>query len=505
MFRRFISILAFLLMLQAYLFAAEKKIISVLYFANTAKNTEYQWLSKGLADMLISDIGESTDILVVEREELNKVLEEQKLSLAGFTDEKNAARVGELLNAAYLVTGSFIVQAGGIRIDAKIIDTRTGEINPLKKSGEIESLMSLTGGLALDILNKLTPNRQEYKPAEEPPLEAMKYYYQGVDYLDSGDAIKALEYFKQSARIDPLYQGPQKGLEQAYAFLKDFKMRRYQRELNGLYEKLGKLKKALDTKPYKNYADLLTNSDWVHMTQEERDAFNRENEIYISYATPSLCTLGVQDTLMQIIDRINSYTSGKWSEILDDFGNRRNALEKEVRESEIELEKRQRLIDDRYNNELIDTAKITNDELRNKKNEDIEAWKSTEFKKIESERDELDNKYKGERASLDLEKNKMENDKRNDEESDREKVSIILKTVFNIAENSRRDFAKDKFLPNILYYELVALYQLRDYKRLKECCESFLTDYPDYISVWAVEDFYKKSLDELKNRSESTN
>ena len=35
---------------------ADGRVVSVLYFENTTGNADYAWLSKGLADMLITDL-----------------------------------------------------------------------------------------------------------------------------------------------------------------------------------------------------------------------------------------------------------------------------------------------------------------------------------------------------------------------------------------------------------------------------------------------------------------
>jgi len=83
------------------LFALEAETVSVLYFENTTKNEEFAWLSKGIADMLITDIAPYID--VVERENLQKVLQEQKLALSGLGAEDNAVELGQLLNARKIV------------------------------------------------------------------------------------------------------------------------------------------------------------------------------------------------------------------------------------------------------------------------------------------------------------------------------------------------------------------------------------------------------------------
>ncbi len=455
--------------------------------------------------MLTTDVAQSGSVIVVEREQLNKVLSEQKLALAGLVNDKNAIKVGELLNADNLITGSFIIQNDTVRIDAKIIDTQTGRITGIKNSGKITSILEITEDLATNIFSQLVLAAPLQTQTGSAPLDAMKYYYEGVDFLDEGDFQNALSNFNQSAKIDPLYDRPQKGLEKAYEFLKDFKMRRYQREVNQLYEKLAKLKKALDIKSYKNYLEMITNDSWAKMTPEERDAFNRENEIYISYSTPSLCTLEIQNTLMEISDKKETFISEKWDETESDFNKKKDGIEKRQHEENNKQKEKERAFEKEYREKADEIDTAADNDLKKKKKVELGEWRNIQIDQLRKEGDELQKKHEEEEKILDQEENLIDRNKEQDERSIEEKNSVILKEIIRISEKSRVEFIRDKFLPNILYEELLALNQLKDYKSLEEKCEAFLTDYPDYQANWAVEDFYKKSLDELKKQQSGTN
>ncbi len=56
------------------LYPLKKTTLSVLYFENNSRSKELNWLSKGLTDMLISDIAGTGSIQVVQRENLQKIL-----------------------------------------------------------------------------------------------------------------------------------------------------------------------------------------------------------------------------------------------------------------------------------------------------------------------------------------------------------------------------------------------------------------------------------------------
>ncbi|NOX38195.1 MAG: hypothetical protein GXO78_11750 [Calditrichaeota bacterium] len=63
-------------------------------------------IGTGLADMLITQLVKSGKFIVIERQELEKVLQEQSLGMSGMVTAQSAARVGKLLGVELIVTGS---------------------------------------------------------------------------------------------------------------------------------------------------------------------------------------------------------------------------------------------------------------------------------------------------------------------------------------------------------------------------------------------------------------
>src|SRR5262249_33568253 len=75
---------------------ARRASVAVLYFDYGGKNEELQALRKGLAQMMITDLAEVSEITVVERTRLNDVLDELKLDRSAKIDPATASRVGKL-------------------------------------------------------------------------------------------------------------------------------------------------------------------------------------------------------------------------------------------------------------------------------------------------------------------------------------------------------------------------------------------------------------------------
>src|SRR5712691_1340468 len=80
--------------------------IAVLPFYNGGSfgqdKENFDALQKGIAGMLISELAANPAARVVEREQIQTVLDEQHLGTTGQVDPKTAARVGKLVGARYM-------------------------------------------------------------------------------------------------------------------------------------------------------------------------------------------------------------------------------------------------------------------------------------------------------------------------------------------------------------------------------------------------------------------
>jgi TolB-like protein len=282
--------------------AGPKDVISILYFQNTTKNKEYDWLSKGIADMLISDVSKSYQLEVVERENLEKIIKEQKLSVSGLTDERRAIEVGKLLNANKMVSGSFIILGKTVRFDAKITDIETGKIlKSIETSGAVDDVFSMEKSLAENILthfNSKIPDALNVRETNSP--EASRTYYEGMVLLDGGKPAEAIEKFQKATEIDPLYNKPQQQLEEAYRFLNDFRKAREQRELSKLYDKGEKLRARAEAKTWRTYAEIIQEYTATPRTPEEIQQFNTQHEVYVLANTRAQCMWQTMLTFFEI-------------------------------------------------------------------------------------------------------------------------------------------------------------------------------------------------------------
>ena len=89
---------------------------------------DFEALQVGLQQMLIGDLSGNSGLRLVERGQIQALLDEQDLGAGGRVDASTAAQIGRLIGARYMIFGSFIDFYGDFRLDARIIDGETGEV-----------------------------------------------------------------------------------------------------------------------------------------------------------------------------------------------------------------------------------------------------------------------------------------------------------------------------------------------------------------------------------------
>jgi TolB-like protein len=133
------------------------KRVAIIAFDNTSgKPSEYGDLGGPLRDMLITDLLTVKNLTMVERQALEKLLTEQNLNNSNRFDQATATKIGKLLGAEVIITGTYFEFFGSLRVDAKFINVETGEIDfSVGVDGAREKFFDLKKSLANMILEKL--------------------------------------------------------------------------------------------------------------------------------------------------------------------------------------------------------------------------------------------------------------------------------------------------------------------------------------------------------------
>lgn len=132
-----------------------------------------------LTDRLRSEMVEVGAFVVVERGQMEMLLEEQGFQQTGCTSAECAVEVGKLLGVQKMVTGSIGKLGELYTVDARMFDVQTGEIERVSKRehrGGIEGLIDLLGVVTKDLagIKEVEEEKEEVAVAEAVKEEAPK-------------------------------------------------------------------------------------------------------------------------------------------------------------------------------------------------------------------------------------------------------------------------------------------------------------------------------------------
>lgn len=184
--------------------------VAVLYFQNTSNDQSLDPLQKGLAVMLISDLVKLDMVTVVERAEIQALVEELGFGKSGLVDPSSAPRIGRLLQSQYIIGGTLSGTADTeLTAGSRLIDVAPGkQIGSADAKEKIEQLFSLEkkllNQLVVDLKLNLTKQQREdlVKPLSRNH-NALMDLFRGIDAADHQQFEEAAQHLERALQKDP--------------------------------------------------------------------------------------------------------------------------------------------------------------------------------------------------------------------------------------------------------------------------------------------------------------
>jgi hypothetical protein len=130
------------------------------------------------ADILFGELVANPELMLVDREDLAKTLSEQELNISGMVSPGDAIKIGNLIGAKILITGSVIDADRSLYLVAKIIGTETSRVLGASVKGESgDQLSVLVEKLAVKVTETITARASELVAktvSKEDRLAALK-------------------------------------------------------------------------------------------------------------------------------------------------------------------------------------------------------------------------------------------------------------------------------------------------------------------------------------------
>jgi len=197
--------------------------VAVLPFNNGGsygqQKEDFDALERGIAGMMISELSANPAARVVERQEIQRLVDEQNLGAQGRVEAGSVAKIGKLVGARYMVMGTFVDFYGDFRVDVRLINAETGEVvktesERMQRDHLFDIIRNVAARLMKDAnLPALPRQASDQRMSRQVPTEALTYYSRALLYQDRGQKDKAVEMFNKALAIFPEYAEAQDGLQ----------------------------------------------------------------------------------------------------------------------------------------------------------------------------------------------------------------------------------------------------------------------------------------------------
>lgn len=178
-----------------------------------AGDSTYRPLSRGLAELITTDLAYIRDLRLVERLHVGALLDELRLAESERVDPATAARVGRLLRAGRMVQGVVTLApgAGGppaAALAASVVG-ETGVVRPVGEArGPFRRLLDLEKQVVFDLADQFgialtEAERERIRRRGPTSVLALLAYGRGLEALDRGDYGAAARHFGAALRAEP--------------------------------------------------------------------------------------------------------------------------------------------------------------------------------------------------------------------------------------------------------------------------------------------------------------
>jgi tetratricopeptide (TPR) repeat protein/TolB-like protein/predicted Ser/Thr protein kinase len=207
---------------------AGERSVAILYFQNNTGSDDLDWLRKGLADMLVTDLSQASGVEVLSTERLYQILSYLKRQNDPVLSFDTVQEVARLAGVRHVLTGSFLKAGDTIRINATLQDAASGRIvsaDHFEAAGEanlfptvdtltrrLTTTLAAAATLPVDLLDRpgassaaATPSGlyRELKDVTTSSIAAYRAYAEGISFLEAGRPRDAEPLLAQALAIDP--------------------------------------------------------------------------------------------------------------------------------------------------------------------------------------------------------------------------------------------------------------------------------------------------------------
>ena len=186
--------------------------LAVLEPAGRGISSNDRWMLSLVQGSLTSDFNRYSAITVVDRQNLDTVLAEQRQSMSGDYSNDDFISIGKLANARLILSGSITRTANTFMMELSVTDVQDGlrkaSYGPASVTPAAIENLSAMRTAAADLLNQLgvalteSGQRELASPAAVEQVQGQTALARGVTAQRGGSVAAALNYFSEAAFFD---------------------------------------------------------------------------------------------------------------------------------------------------------------------------------------------------------------------------------------------------------------------------------------------------------------
>lgn len=188
--------------------------VAVFPFLYRGLNPDYRPLGRALSAMLVTDLSQTDRLRVLERMEIQVLMDELDLAETGVVDPGSAVRGGRLLGAANVVQGAIGGSEDVVSLQASVVELGGGgpDGSPsVSDEDGADRLFDMEKRVALGLYEALgieltVAEREAVERRWTTNLRALLEFGQGLEAEDAGDYVRAAAHFRRAAELDPDFE-----------------------------------------------------------------------------------------------------------------------------------------------------------------------------------------------------------------------------------------------------------------------------------------------------------
>jgi TolB-like protein len=188
--------------------------VAVFPFRYVGSNADLAPIGRGLTHLMITDLAKVSRLRLLEREQVQALVDEMALNDAGRVDPATGARSGRMLRAARVLQGSVQDVPGRtqIKLDAAMVNSANASVVASgSASDQLQQLFALQKQVLLALVQQMgiALSPAEQRALTERPtadLQAFLAFSRGLEAEDRGDWKSAEASFSAAVARDPNFR-----------------------------------------------------------------------------------------------------------------------------------------------------------------------------------------------------------------------------------------------------------------------------------------------------------